>query len=96
MIKHSHSGIGDLNILPVNDFKKLFAVSIAYRDNFIAYKNAAALNAVDFIDGYDVGFMHADKMLFGQGIFHLFHVLQGDDTFGRSEYGDVIFQAFNK
>ena len=61
-----------------------------------ADKNTAALNAVDLIDRYDVGFMHADKMLFGQGILHLFHVLQGDDALGRGEYRDVIFQSFNK
>ena len=39
-----------LYILPVNDLKKLFAVGIAYRDNFIADKNAAAFNTVNFIN----------------------------------------------
>ena len=38
-----------LNIFPVDDFKKLVAVSIPNGYNFFAYPNAATLNAINFI-----------------------------------------------
>ena len=43
-----------LNILPIHNFKKLFTIRIAYRDNLVADKNTAALDAVNFVDRYDV------------------------------------------
>jgi hypothetical protein len=44
----------ELNILPVNDLKKIITISIAYRDNLFANADTAALDAVNFVERYDV------------------------------------------
>src|SRR5215217_3905022 len=40
--------------------------------------------------------MYPDKMFFRKRIFHLFHVLQGNNTLAVCKNGYVIFQPFNK
>ena len=51
---------GSLNILPIHNLKKFIQIGIANGYYLIAYKNATAFNAVNFINGYDVRFMSPD------------------------------------
>jgi hypothetical protein len=65
LISNHQSQTTNSHILPLNDLKKVIAVSVANGDDLVAYPDATAFDAVDFVKGYDVGFMYTYKMPFG-------------------------------